>query len=130
MWLIEHWFSASTFVVKIATFAKPENVVRNNLTSHFMWQNFAMLGDQYLVAYSRLDAQTVPVTLFTVGHAAELYLKATVLKIDPAFNVLRLGHKIDDIIKKVQELEPSLLTSYNLRPAIYEKIYERSISYI
>jgi hypothetical protein len=27
LWLIKHWFSASTFVVKIATFAKPENVV-------------------------------------------------------------------------------------------------------
>ncbi|AZI34441.1 hypothetical protein EIB73_06505 [Kaistella carnis] len=26
MWLIKVWFSASTFVVKIATFAKPENV--------------------------------------------------------------------------------------------------------
>jgi hypothetical protein len=27
LWLIKHWFSASTFVVKIATFAKPETVV-------------------------------------------------------------------------------------------------------
>jgi hypothetical protein len=26
LWLIKVWFSASTFVVKIATFAKPENV--------------------------------------------------------------------------------------------------------
>jgi hypothetical protein len=26
LWLIKLWFSASTFVVKIATFAKPENV--------------------------------------------------------------------------------------------------------
>jgi hypothetical protein len=26
VWVIKHWFSASTFVVKIATFAKPENV--------------------------------------------------------------------------------------------------------
>jgi hypothetical protein len=26
-WLIKVWFSASTFVVKNATFAKPENVV-------------------------------------------------------------------------------------------------------
>ncbi|NBY10772.1 MAG: hypothetical protein EBQ77_07210 [Sphingobacteriia bacterium] len=25
------WFSASTFVVKIATFAKPENVIRNTI---------------------------------------------------------------------------------------------------
>ncbi len=29
LWLIKHWFSASTFVVKIATFAKPETVVYN-----------------------------------------------------------------------------------------------------
>jgi hypothetical protein len=29
LWLIEQWFSASTFVVKIATFAKPENVIHN-----------------------------------------------------------------------------------------------------
>jgi hypothetical protein len=30
LWLIKVWFSASTFVVKIATFAKPENVVHNS----------------------------------------------------------------------------------------------------
>jgi hypothetical protein len=29
LWLIKHWFSASTFVVKIATFAKPETVMGN-----------------------------------------------------------------------------------------------------
>jgi len=29
LWLIKHWFSASTFVVKIATFAKPETVKYN-----------------------------------------------------------------------------------------------------
>jgi len=31
LWLIKHWFSASTFVVKNATFAKPQNVRRNAL---------------------------------------------------------------------------------------------------
>jgi len=31
LWLIKVWFSASTFVVKIATFAKPENVVAHRL---------------------------------------------------------------------------------------------------
>jgi hypothetical protein len=36
LWLIKHWFSASTFVVEIATFAKPENVIANakNDTTH------------------------------------------------------------------------------------------------
>ena len=29
LWLNKHWFTASTFVVKIATFAKPENVTSN-----------------------------------------------------------------------------------------------------
>jgi hypothetical protein len=29
LWLIKHWFSASTFVVKIATFAKRQNVMGN-----------------------------------------------------------------------------------------------------
>jgi hypothetical protein len=29
LWLIKVWFSASTFVVKIATFAKPETVMYN-----------------------------------------------------------------------------------------------------
>jgi hypothetical protein len=29
LWLIKVWFSASTFVVKIATFAKPKTVMGN-----------------------------------------------------------------------------------------------------
>jgi hypothetical protein len=29
LWFIKVWFSASTFVVKIATFAKPETVIAN-----------------------------------------------------------------------------------------------------
>ncbi len=32
LWLIKHWFTASTFVVKIATFAKPETFSRNFIT--------------------------------------------------------------------------------------------------
>jgi hypothetical protein len=31
LWLIKNWFSVSTFVVKIATFAKPETVVNYNI---------------------------------------------------------------------------------------------------
>jgi pyrroloquinoline quinone (PQQ) biosynthesis protein C len=30
LWLIKHWFSASTFVVKIPAFAKPETVSGNH----------------------------------------------------------------------------------------------------
>jgi type I restriction enzyme S subunit len=34
LWLIKVWFSASTFVVKIATFAKPENVSGNHIADY------------------------------------------------------------------------------------------------
>jgi len=30
LWLIKHWFSASTFVLKITTFGKPETAASNN----------------------------------------------------------------------------------------------------
>jgi hypothetical protein len=40
LWLIKVWFSASTFVVKIATFAKPETVGRNMVTpTHYCYSN-------------------------------------------------------------------------------------------
>jgi hypothetical protein len=31
LWLIKHWFSASTFELKIATFAKPQTDGSNNI---------------------------------------------------------------------------------------------------
>jgi hypothetical protein len=34
LWLIKVWFSASTFVVKIATFAKPETVTAKYKKNH------------------------------------------------------------------------------------------------
>jgi hypothetical protein len=34
LWLIKVWFSASTFVVKVATFAKPETVIRQLKRRH------------------------------------------------------------------------------------------------
>jgi hypothetical protein len=37
LWLIKVWFSASTFVVKIATFAKPETVKCKPLTFFNGW---------------------------------------------------------------------------------------------
>lgn len=86
-----------------------------------MWQNLTMLGDEFIIAYSRLDGQTVPVTLFTIGHAVELYLKATILKLDPNIDILKLGHRVDKLIEKVKDLEPTLLVRYNLRESVYDK---------
>jgi hypothetical protein len=36
LWFIKVWFSASTFVVKIATFAKPETVSCKAVTTNYI----------------------------------------------------------------------------------------------
>jgi hypothetical protein len=36
LWLIKVWFSASTFVLKIATFAKPETVIGHQRTDNII----------------------------------------------------------------------------------------------
>jgi hypothetical protein len=49
LWLIKVWFYASTFVVKIATFAKPENVVclESSDKRNFAWW---MSAENYMEA--------------------------------------------------------------------------------
>ena len=48
MWLIKIWFSPSTFVVKIATFAKPENVMGKAMTTQPDRQNRVLFDILYL----------------------------------------------------------------------------------
>jgi hypothetical protein len=43
LWLIKHWFSASTFVVKIATFANPETVVCKRLAERKLINTFDII---------------------------------------------------------------------------------------
>jgi hypothetical protein len=54
LWLIKHWFSASTFVLKIATFAKPKNVVclESYNTHTFVWW---MSAENYMEAKKWID---------------------------------------------------------------------------
>ena len=44
LWLIKVWFSASTFVVKIATFAKPETGFEKKASGKKMVAGFTALG--------------------------------------------------------------------------------------
>jgi hypothetical protein len=46
LWLIKVWFSASTFVVKIATFAKPQNVSSNLKERHSQTNKIGQNGKQ------------------------------------------------------------------------------------
>lgn len=83
--------------------------------------SFVDVGDQFLIAYACSTWAGPAARLFTIGHAAELYLKAALLKLQPAADVTKFGHKIEDLLEKLQALSPSLLTGYNLRKSAADK---------
>lgn len=91
------------------------------------WQEFAMTADDFLIGYAQLIHPAPPVQLFCVGHAAELYLKAARLKLDTNIDITKMSHRVGDMISGLQAREPSLLTAYALREAVYKKFIGRLV---
>ena len=92
------------------------------------WQRFAELGDQFLIGYSKLDGGTPAVTLFNVGHAVELYLKALLLKDDPQCDVgKKYGHQVDKMILDLAPSHQSALSAYLLRSSVYQKFMHQLV---
>ncbi len=99
-----------------------KNTPETLLKDEIKWKNFVMLWDEFLIAYSRLDSSTLSVTLFTIWHAVELYLKAVLLKINPKYPIHSGGwHNIFKFIEDIKKFEPTLLSKYDLQNNICEK---------
>ena len=86
-----------------------------------------MTADDFLIGYAQLVHAVPPVQLFCVGHAAELYLKAAHLKLNANINVTKMSHRVGDMISALQAREPSVLTAYALREAVYNKFIGRLV---
>jgi HEPN domain-containing protein len=85
------------------------------------WLNFCMLGDQFIGSYLRLDSRTMPATLFNVGHALELYLKAVLLKGGTTKRELFMkSHDIGAMLEEVNQTR-GLLKDFQLNPVVYTK---------
>ncbi|MDD5116434.1 MAG: hypothetical protein PHW98_05155 [Candidatus Omnitrophica bacterium] len=73
------------------------------------WCRFLYTADEFLVAYTVIPPRLM-ISLFLVGHAAELYLKAVFTKqtgnIDKA---VRYGHRIKELFIKCKENDKSFL---------------------
>jgi hypothetical protein len=83
-------------------------------------EHFAMLGDQFLISYALQTHVVVPAQLFLVGHAAELYLKAVLLSVEPDIPASKRGHNVGSMLKLMQALPEPLLKGYVLRPAVFQ----------
>jgi hypothetical protein len=83
-----------------------------------MWTGFVSLADEFLVAYS-VPPLLVPVKLFEIGHALELYLKACHISrsgdVDAA---MRLGHRIPELWRACKSLDSAFMPNHRLRDDI------------
>ncbi len=95
--------------------------------SKYAWKYFARLGDEFIISYSRLTAQTPAATVFNIGHAVELYLKAIILKLKPESNVLNFGHDVGKLLREINILEPGLLVNFQLNSQFYIKFIDKKI---
>lgn len=83
------------------------------------WHSFLWAADQWLINYSLSPSGLSAVTLFSVGHALELYLKACNAKMTGNIDrAVKFGHKVDDIWLDCQAQDSNFLPHRELRPSI------------
>lgn len=85
-----------------------------------IWQQFASTGDQFLIMYAQSATVTPSASLFTVGHAAELYLKAVSTKLDPNFNAVKYGHHVDRLLQVAHNT--GLLADFQVSESVRDRI--------
>ncbi len=88
--------------------------------------DFLILADQWLVHYASTTSNTPIPTLFAVGHALELYLKAALLKCDKEFNVRKRGHDILPMISILKN-DYNVLKSLDVNDHIMDHYLNGSI---
>lgn len=83
------------------------------------WTDFLWSADQFIVSYS-VDYGLVPVKLFEIGHAVELYLKAAYAKqksnVDEAVN---FNHRLKDLWRACQIEDHNFMSNYEIRDSVY-----------
>jgi HEPN domain-containing protein len=82
--------------------------------------SFLELGNEYLIAYAQVSATPV-VSVFLLGHATELYLKAVL--ISKGVDLERLiqsgkGHDLVDLLSRCKKLDPRIPVTFNFRDSV------------
>lgn len=86
------------------------------------WHLLAYDGDEWLVAYACIPAAASSVTLFAVGHAVELYMKATHTKLYGDINKsIKLGHNIKGLWDACKSYDKAFMPAYEIRDSIYSR---------
>ncbi len=83
------------------------------------WDSFLIAADEWIVNYSLPVMRLTSVKLFSVGHALELYLKASNTKINGDIDrAIKFGHDLPRIWADCKQHDPEFLPEYQLRDTV------------
>jgi hypothetical protein len=88
----------------------------------YHWNRLAQEGDEWIVSYACTSGIVGSASLFSIGHAFELYLKAVHTKnsgnVDEA---IKFGHNVKKLWEECKKKDSSFLSDYEIRPRIRSK---------
>src|ERR1700741_3049891 len=82
--------------------------------------SLAQHGDEWLIAYACVPPHAMSASLFSVGHAVELYLKAAhVAYFGDISKAIKYGHKVMDLWGACRAKDPDFMSSNLFRDEIF-----------
>ncbi len=80
------------------------------------WEGLVKDADEWILAYACVPPTAASVLFFSIGHAVELYLKASYAKLSGDFEKsLSFGHKIKRLLSECKKLDKTFLPAYEIR---------------
>jgi hypothetical protein len=84
------------------------------------WQEYAQAGDDWFIGYAHAPARLPHVSLFLVGHAVELYLKATYVKLyRDEERAMKLSHNLKCIWDGCKTADKAFMAGREIRHSVF-----------
>lgn len=83
------------------------------------WHSLADSGDEWLVAYACIPPAATGASLYSIGHAIELYLKAAhTVKFGDIGTAIGFGHRLWDIWNACRANDSGFMSAYQFRDEV------------
>jgi hypothetical protein len=85
------------------------------------WHSLAYHGDEWIVAYASIPAVAMSASLFSIGHAVELYLKAAhAARFGDVLKAIGYGHRVRDLWSDCRTADESFMPTFGLREHLFD----------
>ncbi len=97
-------------------------MTRRRAADEFEWDCFLWSADEWIVNYAMPVHPMLAVKLFSIGHALELYLKATHSKLSGSVpEAIAFRHRLPQLLAACKTLDPAFLRDWELRDTVLKR---------